>query len=79
MSKKIKAPKTLWEKFMAALEKRGEKQVETRARGIAFTRAKGGFYFLGSAGSLRLGTSKTSSVPCSDDFKKLLIASLEAP
>lgn len=71
--------KTLRDKYAAALLKRGEREVESRSqRFLQFTfTGSGGFYFIGTSGSLRYGPTKTRSVPCTDRFKELLIKSLE--
>lgn len=65
--------RTLQQKYQAALERRGETVVRKTAKYISMTRAKGGFYFLGGAGSVRYGRSKTHSIPASDNWKAALL------
>lgn len=61
--------KTLRERFVAALLKRGEKAVKETTKTIVFSRKEGGFYYIGKSGSLRYGPTKTASIPCTDMFK----------
>lgn len=69
---------TLRDQFVAALIARGETQVPSRSgKFLTFTRAAGGFYFIGRAGSLRFNPrsqSSTDSIPASDAFKAKLLA-----
>lgn len=61
--------KTLREKFIEGLEKLGETEVKRTARKIVYTRKAGGFYYLGSSGSLRVGATSVGSISCSSKFK----------
>jgi len=65
--------KTLRERFIAGLQLRGETEVKRLTGCIVYTRKIGGFYFLGSSGSVRIGTNRTTSVPISDRFKGELL------
>ena len=56
----------------SALAARGEHFVKRNAKHDVWSRREGGYYFLGKAGGLRFGRTKTESVPCSDEFKELL-------
>lgn len=67
---------TLKEQFIAALIKRGEAKVKETKKYVVFTRQEGGHYYIGRAGALRFGATSTGSIPCSDKFKAILIASL---
>jgi hypothetical protein len=73
---------SLQDQYLAALLKRGEREVERTHRHIKVTRTANGsatrFYFLGKAGSLRVGATKKGSVPVRDDFKRALIATLSS-
>lgn len=68
--------KTLKQKYLAALERKGETKVKDTARYTVMTRATGGFYYIGSAGGLRAGRTRSDSRPCSIAFKQKLIAFL---
>lgn len=67
---------TLKQKYIAALERKSETKVKDTARYTIFTRAAGGFYYVGTSGALRAGPTRTKSLPCSDSFKQQLIALL---
>jgi hypothetical protein len=70
--------RTMKEKFAAALERLGEHKVESRSsRYEVYSRARGGFYFLGRSGALRVGRNAATSRPVNERFKASLIASLE--
>lgn len=60
---------TLQQQFQRGLEAKGEKRVGETFRYLKYSRAAGGFYYLGRAGSLRAGRNVQTSVPCSDGFK----------
>lgn len=65
---------TLHDQFVSALEKRGCKRVNGRTQKYTqLTREKGGFYFVGRSGALRVGKVSTRSIPVSDKFKQLLL------
>jgi len=66
-------PKTLRESYIAGLIKLGETEVKRTVRKVVFTRKAGGFYYLGSSGSLRCGTTIAGSIPCSAAFKDSLL------
>lgn len=66
-------PKTLRERFIEALQARGETEVKRLTGCIVYTRQQGGFYFLGSSGSIRVGTNRTTSIPVSNRFKGELL------
>jgi hypothetical protein len=66
--------KTLREKYAAALIAKGEKEVKSKSsKFLTFTRADGGFYFIGKAGSLRFGHSSSTSFPVSQERKDFLL------
>lgn len=65
--------KTLRDKFIEGLERIGEKPVKTTTRKIVYSRKEGGFYYLGSSGSLRFGSTIVGSIPCSSKFKAMLL------
>ncbi len=69
---------TLKEQFITALVKRGETKVKETFKYVVFSRKEGGNYYIGRAGALRFGNNVAGSIPCSDKFKQLLIASLTA-
>lgn len=64
---------TLKEKYIAGLAKKGEQKLKDTARYTIYTRAAGGFYYLGCNGALRIGRTRSRSVPASDAFKSSLI------
>lgn len=68
--------KTLQQRYLAALLARGCEQVPSRSQKvITVTRPQEGtFYFLGKAGSLRVGYSLTRSIPVREQFKARLLA-----
>ena len=68
--------KTQKEIFEAALAKRGERLVKRNFKNDVWSRAKGGFYYLGKAGSLRYGPTRQASVPVNEAFKEKLKAEL---
>lgn len=65
--------KTLREKFIAALIKRGEKEVKRTSKYIVFTRQAGGHFYIGKSGSLRFGSNIASSIPVGQSFKDILL------
>jgi hypothetical protein len=65
--------KTLREKFIEALIARGERKTHELTSSIVFTRKEGGYYYVGRSGSLRYGSSRTNSVPCSSKWKAMLL------
>lgn len=69
-----KKMKTMREKFITALEARGERQVASKSRKfVILTRAAGGHYYVGKSGSLRVGATVAGSIPSSDAFKAKLL------
>lgn len=62
--------------FERALLARGEHLVKTTFKYKVYSRAKGGFYYLGRAGALRVGNTVQGSVPCTEQFKSALLGSL---
>lgn len=62
------------QRLKAALEAEGETYVKTTASYIVMTRKAGGYYYLGSAGALRIGhkVSATRSLTDSPRYKYLL-------
>lgn len=64
---------SLRDQFIAALTARGEHKVKDNFKSIVFSRAAGGFYYVGKSGSLRVGMTKARSVPVSDKFKSSLL------
>lgn len=71
--------KTLRERFTDALIARGERQVPSRSgKYLTFTRAEGGFWFVGASGALRYGKSSTVSYPATDWFKEKLLGAVKS-
>ena len=74
---------TLHDRFVTALIARGS-QVVKRGKYTSLTRNKRTsddkptFYFVGSAGAVRVGRSATRSIPVSDSFKAALLAAAPA-
>lgn len=65
--------KKLQDKFLEALLKSGE-ILEKRLTGCIVVSCKhGGHYYLGKAGSLRRGVTRTGSFPVSHKFKQSLL------
>lgn len=64
---------TLKEKYIAGLLKKGEQKLKDTACYTIFTRAHGGYYYIGTNGALRIGRTRSRSVPASDAFKSSLI------
>lgn len=73
--------KTLQERFLAALLKRGEAEVKRTSKYIVVTRTiegiSKGYYYLGKSGALRGGQSVQGSVPCNDTLKQALLKEVE--
>lgn len=65
--------KTLQERYIEALIARGEKEVKLTAKRIVYSRAKGGYYYLGKSGSLRVGSTSMGSIPVNSKFKAMLL------
>jgi hypothetical protein len=66
--------KTLQTRYADALTQLGEREVVGKSRKVrTFTRARGGYYFIGRAGSLRVGNSRSLSVACGDGWKEALL------
>jgi len=61
---------TLQDQFALGLTRLGEHEVQGKSgKYRTFTRAKGGFYFLGRSGALRVGACSSRSQPCNEAFK----------
>lgn len=60
------------QKHIEGLVARGERLVKTTHKYKVYTRAKGGFYYVGRSGAVRVGSTVQSSIPCSDAFKASL-------
>ncbi len=58
--------KTLRDQFIEGLQRLGEVE-------IVYSRKAGGYYYLGSSGSLRFGATSVGSIPCSSKFKAMLM------
>lgn len=65
--------KTLQRKYIDALLKLGENQLDDKGKTIKFSCKNGGYYYLGKAGSLRVGKNKSESIPVSKQFKDQLL------
>jgi hypothetical protein len=66
------------ERIAEALVKMGERRVPGRSsKYMTFTRAQGGFYFVGWAGALRFGAASSRSIPVSEAFRKAILAPTE--
>lgn len=65
---------TLKERFIRALEARGQTFVKQTHKYTVYTRMPPGtFYYIGRSGSLRAGVSVQGSLPCSEAFKQKLL------
>jgi hypothetical protein len=66
---------TLHDRYIAALERQGLKRVQARTRKatVLGPRPDGSFYYVGRAGSIRLGKTYGGSLPISDRFKAKLL------
>lgn len=64
---------TMQNKFLAMLIKRGEKEIKRLTGCIVVTCKEGGYYYLGSSGSLRHGGTRTGSIPVRSKFKEKLL------
>lgn len=70
--------KTMQQRFLAALLALGCKQtVSNSGKYLTVVRPKGGFYFIGKSGALRVGAVVSRSHPVHQKFKDQLL--LEAP
>lgn len=68
---------TMRARYLSALLLRGEKQVPSKSgKYLTVTRKGGGFYFIGKAGSLRIGQSSSKSLAASPLFKRALLLPL---
>lgn len=63
----------LQEQFVEGLKKLGEVEVKRLTGCIVYSRKAGGFYYLGRAGSLRVGAKRTGSIPVNSKFKAQLM------
>jgi len=66
--------RTIQDKIHLALLKRGEQELKHLTGCIVMTRSAGGCYYLGKAGSLRFGATRSGSIPVSNSLKKTLIS-----
>ena len=72
---------TLRERFIVALCQRGAEVVSnhTSTRYAVLTRPRGGFYYVGASGGLRVGACISRSLPVSEKFKAELLAVTAKP
>lgn len=63
------AKMTMHQAFVAALTARGETLVKHTAKYAVYTRKAGGYYYVGMAGGLRVGSTVSGSLPASGMFK----------
>ena len=63
----------LQDRFLNALIKRGEIEIKRLTGCIVVSRKEGGFYYLGSSGSLRVGMTRSDSIPCSNKYKQTFL------
>lgn len=73
----MSAKQTLQERYIAALIKRGEREVKRTSRYVVFTSGMHQFFYIGKSGSLRVGATIANSFPVSDKYKTKLLAELE--
>lgn len=67
--------KTLRERLMQALTKRGERQISSRSyKHLTFTRKEGGYYFIGRSGALRHGNVSSNSIPVNQGLYQSLLS-----
>lgn len=61
--------------LITALTVKGERRIDDHVsrKYVVFTRADGGFYFIGKSGALRFGMTVTSSIPVSSRVKLALL------
>jgi hypothetical protein len=74
-------PQTLAERYAAALQARGLTETTTKSRKYrCFTsQLPGRYYYIGKAGSLRIGACRSESVPVSGRIKRLLLEGTAHP
>lgn len=65
--------KTQKECFVTALINLGEHLIKSTLRYDVYSRAVGKYYYIGRAGSLRVGATVAASIPVSGIFKRYLI------
>lgn len=65
--------KKLQDRLLEALLKSGETVVKQLTGCIVVSRKKGGYYYIGKAGSLRFGETRQSSIPCSIKLRQVLL------
>lgn len=73
--------KNLSTRYVEALQKRGCSVVETSSRSfvkMAWPERPQQYFWIGKAGSLRLGHTLRGSVPCNQRFKDGLLAEVPA-
>ncbi len=66
----------LQDRLLSALLKLGETEVKRLTGCIVVSRKEGGFYYLGKAGSLRFGQTRSGSISCSKSKYNKLLESL---
>ena len=71
--------KTLREQFIAGLLAMGETEVKRTSKYIVFTRKVIGpitnkFYYVGSHGALRVGTTTANSIPAATHIREMILA-----
>lgn len=72
------AKQTLQERFIAALVKKGLKEVKRTTKYVVFDRNdKATFYYVGKSGALRVGRTVSTSIPASIDTKYRLLHEAE--
>lgn len=72
--------KTLQERFIEALIKRGNTIVPSKSRKytvVTRNHKPGTFYFVGKSGAVRIGRASTKSVPVGPKFKAQLLVETE--
>jgi hypothetical protein len=69
----MKMAKTLQGRFIEALEMRGETLVKRTHKKIVYSRAEGGYWYLGSRGSIRIGRNLVTSILASPGTIKALL------
>lgn len=65
---------TLQDCLALGLTWHGERQVKETTKYRVFSRAKGGFYYLGRAGSFRVGATSGNSHPVPAGFRAQILA-----
>jgi hypothetical protein len=69
---------TLREKYYNALTMEGYQPVESKSsKYVVFKRTEGSYWYIGKSGSLRVGSTITTSVPVSGKCKQFLLDKVE--